>query len=263
MTETGTSIRHDDLLARIPLFARLSRREIRKLAALCVAKKFESGSVIVEEGTTGLGLFALISGAAEISKRTDEGQVVLATIGPGDILGEMALVDDNPRSATAVAMETTDALLITRSSFQSLVSKDPEIAWCIVPTLAERIRELQDRIIDGGLIRDDAVRSERQSESVDGADGAAEQMAAKEKNDDLAAELLRSNYAFAMSAIAGFSATADAFEGAARNVARETELKSVRAVPRGLISAAADFFREAERIPEHMVAAYRRHRKRS
>lgn len=256
-----SEVPRDELLARIPLFARLERRELKKLAALCVTKTFEAGSTIVEEGTTGLGLYALIRGSVQVSKETETEKIILATLAGGDILGEMALIDDSPRSATAVATEKTETLLITRSSFSELVAKDPKIAWVIVPTLAERIRELQERIIarelpveSGRDLPSDAVPAEN-GEEEPGREG-------REPRSDLGAEFLRTNYALAKAAIAGFASTLRAFDEAAETLARETELRSVDALPSGMFSALAAAIREAERVPERMVAAYRRHRKR-
>ncbi len=259
---SSREIRRDELLSRIPLFSRLDRKQLKKLAGLSVAKTFAPGSIIVEEGTTGLGLFALISGSVEVCKDTKHEKIVLATIGAGDILGELALVDDNPRSATAVATELTETLLITRSSFQELLLKDPEIAWCIVPTLAERIRELQQRVINNGLFSEPRqADSNAQEQTAD--DGApADLSQSDQRYSDLGAEVLRSNYALAMSAITGLEATLRAFEEAAQTMARETELRSVQAIPRGIFSAAAAALKEAEKVPEQMVAAFRRHRKR-
>ena len=252
----------EELLARIPLFSRLDRRELKKLAALCMSKTFEAGATIVEEGTTGLGLYALVSGSVEVSKKTETEKLILATLTSGDILGEMSLIDDSPRSATAVATETTETLLITRSSFSELIAKDPKIAWTIVPTLAERIRELQERIIATELrshAEPDVASETESAEDEANEDGERED---REPRSDLGAELLRTNYALAKATIAGFAATLEAFEEAADTMARETELKSVDAVPAGMFSALAAAMRRTERVPERMVAAFRRHRKR-
>ncbi len=69
MTDTDPKIDTEDFLARAPLFARLGRRSLHKLAALCISRDFEPGAVVISEGDTGLGLFVIVSGSVEITKR--------------------------------------------------------------------------------------------------------------------------------------------------------------------------------------------------
>ena len=140
---------------------------------------------------------------------------MLAVVGSGALLGEMALIDDQPRSASAVALEPTECLLITRDSFHTLVRKDPEIAWCIVPTLAERMRELlrtiesEDTLDLGGVERlgapvgaDRAVAHLKEESEEDRAD----------EDEDLdgdegfaAVGLLRAQHALLMASVTGLS----------------------------------------------------------
>jgi CRP-like cAMP-binding protein len=143
-------IRAEEFLQRAPLFARLESRQLHRLAGLCVPRTYDPGEEIVVEGSTGLGLFVITSGRVEVTRGTGDEKIVFAELGSGDLLGEMSLVDDQPRSATVRTLEPTTCLLITRGSFQSLVDSEPEIAWCIVPVLAGRLRALQEELIAGG-----------------------------------------------------------------------------------------------------------------
>ena len=131
-----------ELLAKVPIFSGLDERARRKLGKLCTMKTFEAGDLLYEEGAMGLSLFIVTSGQAEVFRGTDEERVALERVAAGGILGQLALIDDQPRAASAVALETTDCLLLTRDSFDTLVKRDPEIAWCMTPALAERVRDL-------------------------------------------------------------------------------------------------------------------------
>ena len=135
-------------LARVPIFSRLPPRSLRKLARLCIHRRYPRGTAILEEGSPGLGLFLITAGRVEVTKRAGSREVPLAVLGDGEVLGEIALIDDRPRSATAFALEETACLLLTRERFRTLLRKHPKIAWPIVPSLAERVRDLQSKLIE-------------------------------------------------------------------------------------------------------------------
>ncbi len=136
-----------ELLARVPFFSSLDQRRRKRLARLCIARSYVTGATIIEEGSTGLGLMVITEGEVEIFKTDNGNKVILANLTGGDVMGEMALIDEQPRSASAVAVKESRCLLLTRESFRRLVKKDTEIAWSIVPILVERMRNLQNRLI--------------------------------------------------------------------------------------------------------------------
>jgi CRP/FNR family cyclic AMP-dependent transcriptional regulator len=254
-------IRAEEFLSRAPLFARLENRQLHRLAELCVPRSYDTGEEIVVEGSTGLGLFVITGGRVEVSRGTRDEKVVFAELGSGDLLGEMSLVDDQPRSATVRTLEPTTCLLITRGSFQSLVDREPEIAWCIVPVLAGRLRALQEELIaSGGETRvgaavDDLTWSDEESEQRD-SDGAR-----------AALGLLRSQHAFALAMAGGLRGFAEAAETFLRTLARDTDLedgnelsKVARESPRGFAKATEEGLAEVERLPERMLARYLRAR---
>ena len=254
-------IRAEDFLNRAPLFARLEGRQLHRLAELCVPRNYESGEEIVVEGSTGLGLFVITSGRVEVTRGTGDDKVVFAELGSGDLLGEMSLVDDQPRSATVRTLEPTTCLLITRGSFQSLVDREPEIAWCIVPVLAGRLRALQEELIAGGggthvgAVVEDVTWSDDDSEKKDSG------------GDRAALNLLRGQYALALAMAGGMRGFAEAAESFLRTLARDTNLDDgedleevMRESPRGLVNATEEGLAEVERLPERMLARYRRAR---
>jgi CRP-like cAMP-binding protein len=136
-----------EFLSRVPVFSRLGARSLRKLVRLCIERTYDAGSSIITEGSTGLGLFVITSGSVEVFKRDGSDRVVLARLDRGAVLGELALIDAQPRSASAVALTDTTCLLIARSGFQDLVRREPDIAWCFVPVLAARMRDLQAQVM--------------------------------------------------------------------------------------------------------------------
>jgi CRP-like cAMP-binding protein len=263
MSRADDEIRTEKFLSKAPLFARLDGRGLRRLAELCVPRNYEVGEEIVTEGSTGLGLFVITAGRVEVFKGAGEEKVVLAELGAGDIIGEMALVDDQPRSATITTLEPTSCLLITRSSFQSLVDREPEIAWCIVPTLATRIRALQEELIIG--------HEPSQSTDVLDVQPTAEMKNGDEDGDGTRAllRLLRGQHAMALALVAGMRGFAEATESFLRTFARETDLADgddlrtvVRELPRGIAEATENGIEEVERLPERMLSRYRRARSR-
>jgi CRP-like cAMP-binding protein len=254
-------IRAEEFLSRAPLFARLESRQLHRLAELCVPRSYEAGEEIVVEGSTGLGLFVITGGRVEVTRGTGEEKVVFAELGSGDLLGEMSLVDDQPRSATVRTLEPTTCLLITRGSFQALVDREPEIAWCIVPVLATRLRALQEELIagGGGAKAAQAVEDVTWSEDAD-----------DEKDSEAvraALGLMRGQYALALAMAGGMRGFAEAVESFLRTLARDTDLEDgedlgevLRESPRGLANATEEGLAEVERLPERMLARYRRAR---
>jgi CRP/FNR family transcriptional regulator, cyclic AMP receptor protein len=102
----------------------------------------EPGEVFFAAGDAGDQMFGLVTGQIEL-RRGDE---VLARVGPGETFGEMAIIDNAPRSLTAVATEPSEVAVITRRTFLFLVHETPMFAIQVMQSLASRIRELDDRI---------------------------------------------------------------------------------------------------------------------
>lgn len=260
------SLNAEEFLARAPLFARLGRRSLRKLAGLCVPRDFETGAVMISEGDTGLGLFVIVSGRVEVVKGAGDDTLRLAVMRPGDLLGEMALIDDQPRSASAIATEATQCLLITRNSFQTLTEKDPEIAWCLLPTLAERIRDLQQRMIVSGAVATPPEEPAHHDPSPAPRRSGSQPTLEDEESDPLLS-LLRGQYALAIAGAAGLRGVTTAFERFLREFADESKLDDAESVsdvarelPSSLAAATAVGLDAVERVPEKLLERYRRYR---
>lgn len=275
----------EDLLAGVPFFAELSRGSLRNLAKLCVRRKFLPGKKVLVEGSVGLGMFVIVSGRVEVYKGEGEERVDLGVLERGDILGEMALIDDKPRSATAKSVEAVECLLISRNSFHTLVRRDPEIAWCIVPSLAERVRDLQQRLVEeeeedrrtAALAMGEAARSVpsrvESSASTHPGSGRDEEEEEGEETDGRRVSpgvtLLRTQHAALLAAFSGLSGTVEVGGTFFRSLARESGLTEsgrlrevLRRLPSGTLTAFGDAMEAGERLPERMVRTFRRQLKR-
>lgn len=127
-----------------------------KIGEISVLSKFRQtyrkSDVIFEEGNTGSEMYLIHSGRVLLSVRQDDTQhMPLVVLNPGDFFGEMALMDDSLRSATATAFEdNTELIVIDRARFLFLVRQQPEFALSLMHTLCQRIRDMDRRLSPGG-----------------------------------------------------------------------------------------------------------------
>jgi CRP-like cAMP-binding protein len=122
-------------IARVPLFAHCSKRELAQIGTLADEVELPAGTIVVREGLHGQEFFVLASGTVEVTK---EGKVV-ATLGPGDWFGEISLLHNAPRNATVTATTAIEALVVSHRDFSSLLATSPEIQGKILQALAERL----------------------------------------------------------------------------------------------------------------------------
>jgi CRP-like cAMP-binding protein len=127
------------ILSRVPLFAGFERGVLERLARSFKERTFREGHEITTEGEPGVGFFVIVDGSVTVSV----GGQQVSTLGPGDSFGEMALIDDSPRSATIVTAEPTRCLALSAWEFRPFVEEHPQIAWSLLQTLARRLRAAQ------------------------------------------------------------------------------------------------------------------------
>jgi CRP/FNR family cyclic AMP-dependent transcriptional regulator len=132
-----------EALSRCRLFAGMSEESLRAIAATLRTRRFRRGEVLFHEGDPGDALFIVASGAVKVVVPSEEGEeAILVTLRRGDFLGELALLDGAPRSASAVALEPTEALTLPRSQFRTLVANQPAIRDALLASLAAELRRL-------------------------------------------------------------------------------------------------------------------------
>ena len=138
---------NEDVLARVDLFSTLDKKELQMLAKSCQERSYKAGTTILPQGDAGAGLYVIKSGKVRIMQAVDpdRAEVELDTEGPGGVLGEMALLDDMPRSASVVAEEDVTALLLPVWEFRTVLRSHPDIALKLLAVLSRRLRKAQMR----------------------------------------------------------------------------------------------------------------------
>jgi CRP/FNR family cyclic AMP-dependent transcriptional regulator len=130
-----------DVLSRLALFETCSKRELGQVASISVQAHHPAGTVLTREGQTGGLLFVIIDGEAEVIRNGKK----IGTLGAGDVVGELSLIDGRARSANVRAVTDVDVLEITQDDFQHLVRQSPEFVRNLLGALAARIREMDER----------------------------------------------------------------------------------------------------------------------
>ncbi|MGH2409790.1 MAG: cyclic nucleotide-binding domain-containing protein [Chloroflexota bacterium] len=132
----------EELLERVSLFQRLEKRHIRSLIRLTREQEYTQGQLMVQAGQAGLGLYIIAEGAADVLR----GNQVLRKLVAGDFFGEMALLDDLPRTADVRASAPTRCLTLSKWEFLGELESHPQMALPLLPMLSRRIRTAEDRV---------------------------------------------------------------------------------------------------------------------
>jgi CRP-like cAMP-binding protein len=130
-----------ELLTNVPLFSACSKRDLGRIAALVDEIDVPEGRVFIRQGEPGWECFVISEGRANATMR-GRGS---ASLGPGDVVGEMSLLDQGPRSATVTAKTDMHLLVLSSRSFSSLIDEVPLVARRIMAVLAGRVRDAEDR----------------------------------------------------------------------------------------------------------------------
>src|SRR3954467_14056793 len=135
------------LLARVPLFADLSERDLAELAQVAVPRSYEPGQAVFREGDSGDTCYVVREGCVRVTRRHSDGRVItLAELRPGEMFGELAMFGGETRSASVEALEPTRALAILAGDLRRIIVQHPDIAVKMLEALADRLREANERI---------------------------------------------------------------------------------------------------------------------
>jgi CRP-like cAMP-binding protein len=129
----------DERLAEVPLFEGLSKQQLRRISNLMTRIDRPAGQVLTTEGEHGSEFFIVLEGEVEVR----QGDRVIATRKPGDYVGEIALLDKRPRTASVVATTAVSVEVLSRREFVSLLAEAPELSEQIMATMARRLAELE------------------------------------------------------------------------------------------------------------------------
>ena len=136
-----------DLLSRVPVFETLAADDLERVAEVTIARRFSPHHVVFREGDTSDTCYIVAEGHARaIREHVDGRQIALAHFGPGDIFGELAMFDDEARSATVETLDQVDAIALTGAEFRRLLKLHPDIAVKLVVSLGRRLREANERL---------------------------------------------------------------------------------------------------------------------
>jgi CRP/FNR family transcriptional regulator, cyclic AMP receptor protein len=134
-------------LASVPFFAGLDDAALGRVAASVRSRRFRRGEVIFHAGDPGDALFVIVSGEIKISLPSEAGEeAILVRLQPGDVFGELALLDGAPRSATATALSAAETVVLPRDRFRELISSEPAVRDALLAALASELRRLTNHV---------------------------------------------------------------------------------------------------------------------
>ncbi len=136
-----------DLIRRVPLFSTLTQAQAEAVADSVVKRRFKRGECIVEQGKKSNCLAIVLTGRARVVTTDSRGrEVILATMNPGDYVGEMSLIDNQPHSATVKAEVQTDVLILGRTEFARCLPENTSMAYAVMKGLVQRLRHADRKI---------------------------------------------------------------------------------------------------------------------
>jgi len=144
MTTGGDTV---GLLSRLPLFSELEPGELEMISRVAVPRSFPAGTRVFHEGDEGDACYVVRSGSCRVTRQHTDGRAItLASFGPGDFFGELAMLDGEVRSATAEAIEDLELLALPATDMRALMRRNVEIPAKLVVALTRRLRAANDRI---------------------------------------------------------------------------------------------------------------------
>jgi CRP/FNR family transcriptional regulator len=136
-----------ELLGRVPVFSTLEQADLQRIAEVAVPRSFEPGQAVFREGDSSDTCYVVREGRARAVRTHGDGRTItLATFGPGDIFGELAMFEDERRSATVEAIEPISVVGVLGPDMRRLMGEHPQIAMRLVVALGRRLRETNERL---------------------------------------------------------------------------------------------------------------------
>jgi CRP/FNR family cyclic AMP-dependent transcriptional regulator len=133
-------------LRTIPLFSRVTESDLASIASLLIERRIAKHKTIVEEGLTGDYMYVISSGRVKVTKLSGDGrEKILEMLGPGDFFGEMALLDDDPRSASVKALSDLKIYALSRGDFLHLLKGSSDLCLAVITELTKRLRAVDEQ----------------------------------------------------------------------------------------------------------------------
>jgi len=141
-TTVSTSV-----LKSVPMFAAFREDQLRTLAPAVMRRSAPRGAVIMREGERVDSLYIVVAGRLKVMMGEADGkEMILGILGPGEIFGEMGLIDDGPRSASVIAIEPCDLLVVTKRVFKKCLAENVEVALAVLRVVVRRLREADRKL---------------------------------------------------------------------------------------------------------------------
>jgi len=135
------------LLRNVPLFATLPDSQLALLTSVVSRRAFPRGTTVIAAGDSTDSLYVVISGRLKVMMSDDEGrEVILSMLGPSEYFGEMALIDDSPRSASVITLEACELLVLAKRDFKKCVAENFEMSMTLMRGLVKRLRDADQKI---------------------------------------------------------------------------------------------------------------------
>lgn len=135
-----------DILRKIPLFTKIDASKLKLLAFTSEHLEFADGDLICKQGDEGDAAFILLEGEADVIVSTDQGELKVASLARNDVVGEIAILCDVPRTATVAATSAVKTLRISKEGFFNLVKEFPQVGVQIMQELASRLNETTQKV---------------------------------------------------------------------------------------------------------------------
>jgi CRP-like cAMP-binding protein len=144
---------YESLLAQIPMFEHLAQEDLTHLSGLLQQRRYNKGEVIFHQGDVGTALFIVRKGEVSIRLSSAEGkEVILALLSRSDAFGELALLDGEPRSTDAVALEETHLLSLHQEDFRRFLAERPQVAMGLLAVLSRMVRRVTQLVHDSAFL---------------------------------------------------------------------------------------------------------------
>ena len=138
---------NQSFLKSVPIFTDLDEQALDQVLAHARTLTFKKNTILMSEGETGECMYLIQSGSVKIYVSDDDGnELILFVEGPGSYIGEISLLDDAPRTASAVTLEKTQVLVVSKAAFMDCISRSPDIAFHIIRAMTKRLRRATEGI---------------------------------------------------------------------------------------------------------------------
>jgi len=137
------------ILSRLSLFARLAPSDVEAIASVATTRSIKAREELFHKGAKGAQIYVVASGRLKVITTSDEGDdLMFCVVDPGEVIGEVGLLSDRPRTATVVAMQPSDLIVIDRRDFHALLRSRPDVAVELLTVLAERLARVSEFLED-------------------------------------------------------------------------------------------------------------------